>query len=276
MPMVPKPVSDTRVAMARLAIIVTVCAWLAYTVMWFFSDFFHPGYEGAVARTEEVLYLVIVTLLTVSAVAYLLARLGFMYRTRTHHRATRASLDQYYDARQGNVQPAVADTNPADAPYPLWSASASYPLGYKVVENGEIYQAKWYNSGDDPGHVPGLGGRRSVPGRRQGAVPGTAVCGQVVEPGRLPRDPVERPGRLGVEGAVQHPGRAEWRPRRGRRPQRLVVSQPEPVPLARVAVGAGQGATDQLGKANTTVTRDPADPIATLTWAAAARTSQRP
>jgi cellulose synthase/poly-beta-1,6-N-acetylglucosamine synthase-like glycosyltransferase/chitodextrinase len=100
MPMVPKPVSDTRVAMGRLAIIVTVCAWLAYTVMWFFSDFFHPGYEGAVARSEEVLYLVIVTLLTVSAVAYLLARLGFMYRTRTHHRATRASLDQYYDARQ--------------------------------------------------------------------------------------------------------------------------------------------------------------------------------
>src|SRR5579863_7807694 len=59
MPMVPKPVSDTRVAMGRLAIIVTVCAWLAYTVLWFFSDFFHPGYEGAVARTEEVLYLVI-------------------------------------------------------------------------------------------------------------------------------------------------------------------------------------------------------------------------
>jgi cellulose synthase/poly-beta-1,6-N-acetylglucosamine synthase-like glycosyltransferase/chitodextrinase len=100
MPMVPKPVSDTRVAMARLAIIVTVSAWLAYTVTWFFSDFFHPGYEGAVARAEEVLYLVIVTLLTVSALGYLLTRLGFMYRTRTHHRATRASLDQYFDARR--------------------------------------------------------------------------------------------------------------------------------------------------------------------------------
>src|ERR1700721_628989 len=96
----PPPDGDTRVAMARLAIIVTVCAWLAYTVLWFFNDFFHPGYETAVARAEEVLYLVIVTLLTVSAVAYLLARLGFMYRTRTHHRATRASLDQYYDARR--------------------------------------------------------------------------------------------------------------------------------------------------------------------------------
>jgi chitodextrinase len=50
----------------------------------------------------------------------------------------------------GNVQPVAPDTNPADAPYPQWSASASYPLGYKVVENGEIYQAKWYNTGDDP------------------------------------------------------------------------------------------------------------------------------
>jgi chitinase len=53
-------------------------------------------------------------------------------------------------AGSGNVQPAVADTNPADAPYPQWSAAADYPLGYKVVENGQIYQAKWYNSGDDP------------------------------------------------------------------------------------------------------------------------------
>ena len=74
---------------ARLAIIVTVSAWIAYTVNWFFADFFHPGNESAIARTEEVLYLLIVTLLTASAMAYLLARLGFFYRTRTHHRATR-------------------------------------------------------------------------------------------------------------------------------------------------------------------------------------------
>jgi len=97
---VPRPVSDTRVAMGRLAIVVAVSAWLAYLVTWFLDDFFHPGHEGAVARTEEVLYLLIVTVLTVSAVAYLLTRLGFFYRTRTHHRATRASLDQYFDARQ--------------------------------------------------------------------------------------------------------------------------------------------------------------------------------
>jgi len=45
------------------------------------------------------------------------------------------------------VQP---DTNPANAPYPLWSPTVSYPAGYKVVDDGEIYEAKWYNSEEDP------------------------------------------------------------------------------------------------------------------------------
>jgi cellulose synthase/poly-beta-1,6-N-acetylglucosamine synthase-like glycosyltransferase/chitodextrinase len=97
MEMVPRPVSDRRVAMGRLAIIVTVAAWLGYLVTWFFDDFFAHGHETAVDRAEEVLYLLIVSLLTVSALAYLLARLGFFYRTRTHHRSSRAILDQFYD-----------------------------------------------------------------------------------------------------------------------------------------------------------------------------------
>jgi len=63
-----------------------------------FDDFFHPGYETAVDRTEAVLYLVIVSLLTVSALAYPLSRLGFLYRTKTHHRPGRAILDQFCDA----------------------------------------------------------------------------------------------------------------------------------------------------------------------------------
>jgi len=97
LPTVPKPVSERRVAMARLAIIITVSAWIAYLVDWSFEDFFKPGYENAIARTEAVLYLLIVTMLTVSALAYLMSRLGFFYRTRTHHRAGRAVLDQFFD-----------------------------------------------------------------------------------------------------------------------------------------------------------------------------------
>jgi hypothetical protein len=51
--MVPKPVSDGRVVMGRLAIIVTVSAWLTYTVNWFFADFFHPSFESAVAGRKR-------------------------------------------------------------------------------------------------------------------------------------------------------------------------------------------------------------------------------
>jgi chitinase len=51
------------------------------------------------------------------------------------------------------VVPPKPDTKPADAPYPLWSPAQQYPQGYKVVEHGEIYTAKWYNTGDDPAAV---------------------------------------------------------------------------------------------------------------------------
>ena len=143
--MVPKPVSDTRVAMGRLAIIVTVAAWIGYVIMWFFSDFFHPGYEDAVARTEEILYLLIVTLLTVSALAYLLTRLGFMYRTRTHHRATRASLDQYYDARRPTLTtiiPSYQEEERVIMTTLLSAALQEYPDKQVVLLIDDLYAPK--------------------------------------------------------------------------------------------------------------------------------------
>lgn len=42
------------------------------------------------------------------------------------------------------------DINPANALYPSWSPTAEYQAGYKVVRDGYIYQAKWYNAGEDP------------------------------------------------------------------------------------------------------------------------------
>jgi chitinase len=40
--------------------------------------------------------------------------------------------------------------NPATSPYPIWQPGAAYVGGYKVVREGYVYQAKWYNQGDDP------------------------------------------------------------------------------------------------------------------------------
>ncbi|HUC58725.1 MAG TPA: glycosyltransferase family 2 protein [Streptosporangiaceae bacterium] len=99
MPVVPRPVSDRRIAMTRLAIIVTVTAWLAYAIDWLIDDFLNPVYSSTQSRAEAIIYLLIVTMLTASALAYLLSRLGYCYRTRSHHRANRAILDHFFDDR---------------------------------------------------------------------------------------------------------------------------------------------------------------------------------
>jgi chitinase len=44
---------------------------------------------------------------------------------------------------------AVVD-DPAHVPFPIWNPLASYPSGYKIVREGYVYQAKWYNTGVDP------------------------------------------------------------------------------------------------------------------------------
>jgi cellulose synthase/poly-beta-1,6-N-acetylglucosamine synthase-like glycosyltransferase len=99
LPQVPAPVSDRRIALARLAIITTVTAWLIYFVSWLLGDFLNPQYSSTINRIEAVSYLLIVTMLTASALAYLLSRLGFFYRTREHHRASRPVLEQFFDAK---------------------------------------------------------------------------------------------------------------------------------------------------------------------------------
>jgi EAL domain-containing protein (putative c-di-GMP-specific phosphodiesterase class I)/cellulose synthase/poly-beta-1,6-N-acetylglucosamine synthase-like glycosyltransferase len=99
MPVVSKAVSERRVAMARLAIVVTVLAWFAYLGTWLSGEFFGGQSTTARGRTEAVLYLIIVSLLTSSALAYLVCRLGFLYRTRTHHRTPKATIDEFFDHR---------------------------------------------------------------------------------------------------------------------------------------------------------------------------------
>jgi len=99
MPIVSPPVSDRRLAVGRLAIVVTLVAWVAYFLTWLFDDLLNSGLSSAVDRTESISYLLVVTLLTASALAYLLSRLGFFYRARQHHRAARRELDEFFSKR---------------------------------------------------------------------------------------------------------------------------------------------------------------------------------
>jgi cellulose synthase (UDP-forming) len=92
-----RPVSERRVALGRLAIVVTIVAWIAYFFTWLFTDLLNAHHSTAIDRTESIVYLLVVTLPTASALAYLLSRLGFFYRARTHHRASRRELEEFYD-----------------------------------------------------------------------------------------------------------------------------------------------------------------------------------
>jgi chitinase len=57
-------------------------------------------------------------------------------------------------AASSATAPATAD-NPATSPYPIWNATAPYVTGYKIVWQGQIYQASWYNQGTAPGSAGG-------------------------------------------------------------------------------------------------------------------------
>ncbi|HTR75592.1 MAG TPA: chitinase [Solirubrobacterales bacterium] len=62
--------------------------------------------------------------------------------------AAEAALAAGGDAKQGN-------DDPATSPYPIWRSSAAYESGYKVVWQGTIYEAAWWNQGTVPGTVAG-------------------------------------------------------------------------------------------------------------------------
>lgn len=38
----------------------------------------------------------------------------------------------------------------ANGPYPIWKPTIGYPAGYKVVWDGEVYQARWYSAAQRP------------------------------------------------------------------------------------------------------------------------------
>ena len=93
-------ITDRRIAMGRLAIVVTVIGWIGYVVVWVLTMLVQGGAASPRQRLEAAIYLAIVSLLTFSSLAYLASRLGFFYRTRQHKRAPRAVIDEYFATKQ--------------------------------------------------------------------------------------------------------------------------------------------------------------------------------
>jgi len=98
LPAVAPPASDAMIALGRIAIVFTVLAWLSYVVSYFITGIINNSYQGNVRFLwETIVYVAITSFLALSALLYLVARQGSLYRSRAHRRVPRAVIDDLFD-----------------------------------------------------------------------------------------------------------------------------------------------------------------------------------
>jgi cellulose synthase (UDP-forming) len=87
--------STKKIALSRIAIVLTVLFWISYIVSTILRQFF----EGASYQftLEAFGYVLVVTFLTFSALMYLVARQGALQRFSKHVRVPRAVIDKYFE-----------------------------------------------------------------------------------------------------------------------------------------------------------------------------------
>lgn len=87
--------SNGKIALNRLFIVLTIVFWISYVISVVYRQFIEV--QGSYQfRIEAYGYLVVVTLLTFSALMYLIARLGALQVFSKHVRVPRAVLDNHY------------------------------------------------------------------------------------------------------------------------------------------------------------------------------------
>lgn len=117
--------SARKITLGRLGIVVTILAWMSYVVTTIIAELINNANSGSRFQFEAVSYLVVVTVLTFSALMYLLARQGALYRFRDHERVPRGELDRHFQ----NYAEGITVLVPSYAEEPrvvrgtLWSAA---------------------------------------------------------------------------------------------------------------------------------------------------------
>ncbi|HLI09755.1 MAG TPA: glycosyltransferase family 2 protein [Ktedonobacteraceae bacterium] len=91
-----------KIACSRLAIVLTIVLWIMYFISTIIRQFFEEP-ETFAFTMQAIGYLMIVTLLTFSALMYLVARQGALQRFSKHVRVPRAELDRHFSARQPSI-----------------------------------------------------------------------------------------------------------------------------------------------------------------------------
>ena len=92
------PASDALIAIGRIAIGFTVLAWLIYVFAYFVTGIINSSYQNNIDfLLETIVYVGITSVLALSALLYLVARQGALYRSRAHRRVPRAVIDDFFD-----------------------------------------------------------------------------------------------------------------------------------------------------------------------------------
>jgi cellulose synthase/poly-beta-1,6-N-acetylglucosamine synthase-like glycosyltransferase len=97
LPVVPAPAPESTMLIGQLAIVVTVVGWALFVVLTLTRSSIGGRHDRPPLDLATIGYLVIMSLLACSALAYLTTRLGYYSRTRSHRRATRAELSQPFE-----------------------------------------------------------------------------------------------------------------------------------------------------------------------------------
>src|SRR6478609_2870071 len=98
LPPVAPPASDALIAVGRIAIGFTVLAWLTYVFAYFITGIINSSYQNNIDfLLETIVYVGITSVLALSALLYLVARQGALYRSRAHRRVPRAVIDGFFD-----------------------------------------------------------------------------------------------------------------------------------------------------------------------------------
>ncbi len=94
--------STRKIAMSRLAVVLTIVLWAVYVISTIIRQFF-DGAHGFQFTMQAIGYLVVVTFLTFSALMYLVARQGALQRFSKHVRVPRAKLDEHFSTHQSSI-----------------------------------------------------------------------------------------------------------------------------------------------------------------------------
>jgi cellulose synthase/poly-beta-1,6-N-acetylglucosamine synthase-like glycosyltransferase len=122
--------SRRKITWGRVGIVVTVLSWIGYVISTVIRQFLDADTNFRFAM-EATVYLVVVTFLTFSALMYLLARQGALYRFRDHLRAARGVIDRHFAEREDEpltvLIPSYAE-EPEVVRLTVWSAALQeYP-----------------------------------------------------------------------------------------------------------------------------------------------------